>query len=105
MKRIKQIFDGEYGCEERTADERLKYWSSWRMKTGQESSPVRRGRLAEGAGAGGRLRVAGELAEVKRIWRKAGQYEKSAGHPVKNTESPADFPLMSYISSECNCQY
>lgn len=24
MKRIKQIFDGEYGCEERTADEKAK---------------------------------------------------------------------------------
>lgn len=40
MKRIKQIFDGEYGCEERTADERLKYWSSWRMK------PARRAALS-----------------------------------------------------------
>lgn len=91
MKRIKQIFDGEYGCEERTADEKAKVLVILEDETGQESSPVRRGRLAEGAGAGGRLRVAGELAEVKRIWRKAGQYEKSAGHPVKNTESPADF--------------
>ena len=76
MKRIKQIFDGEYGCEERTADEKAKVLVILED---------------EGAGAGGRLRVAGELAEVKRIWKKAGQYEKSAGHPVKNTESPADF--------------
>lgn len=97
MKRIKQIFDGEYGCEERTADEKAKVLVILENETGQESSLsveddwLRAQGLEEGSC------VAGELAEVKRIWKKAGQYEKSAGHPVKNTESPADFLMMSSI--------
>ena len=57
MKRIKQIFDGEYGCEERTADEKAQVLVILEDETGQESS-------------------------------------LSCG-----------FSLMSYISSERNCQY
>ena len=38
MKRIKQIFDGEYGCEERTADEKAKVLVILEDETGQESS-------------------------------------------------------------------
>ena len=35
MKRIKQIFDGEYGCEERTADEKAKVLVILENETGQ----------------------------------------------------------------------
>ena len=38
MKRIKQIFDGEYGCEGRTADEKAKVLVILENETGQESS-------------------------------------------------------------------
>lgn len=38
MKKIKQIFDGEYGCEERLADEKAKVLVILVDKDGQESS-------------------------------------------------------------------
>lgn len=38
MWKIKQIFDGEYGCEERTADEKAKVLVILENETGEERS-------------------------------------------------------------------
>lgn len=38
MKKIKQIFDGEYGCEERAADEKVKVLVILEDENGRKSS-------------------------------------------------------------------
>lgn len=105
MKRIKQIFDGEYGCEERTADEKAKVLVILEDETGQESSLSVEDDW---------LRAPG-VEEAPR-GRRTSLKSKEYGGKQDNTKNPGrpsgekhriscGFSLMSYISSECNCQY